>query len=441
MNVVVVLLLFALSLPVEVESIERRGLDEEKESQLSQFILLDSDEDQDEPPQHDSAGYLIGQNPLVSKEDYDDLDKEITEEDYEKLDKEIAEEDERDSQFYFLGEDGESKEGYEEFDEENEILMSRSQNGGLNFDEFDEEREEDDEYDTMENEYDTYDERDTIEYDKYGNQILNNSEDYEESDKEESQFYLLDSDENVQNNGVERDDLDKFDDLDEVIESDNDGTEGFKVFSIDDEEEKESSSSGNIGAFGGIGAFGSNGVGDIEYESASYDYEREEEMEEVEALESDIEDTMEEEKTERTVSVETKGVLLPDDTVEDTLNMFDEALCSKSTLMRTSLEDFVSTAALVDGETSLECASDAATLTTCTICNKCTNCYDKFLQLKKEQGGSCDEQSELFKYCGCDACQEEEKVLLACLCPNSAASNLGISLALASILLSILFLN
>mmetsp|Transcript_5633 Transcript_5633/g.6536 ORF Transcript_5633/g.6536 Transcript_5633/m.6536 type:complete len:198 (+) Transcript_5633:2-595(+) len=171
------------------------------------------------------------------------------------------------------------------------------------------------------------------------------------------------------------------------------------------------------------------------------DYEREEEMEEVEALESDIEDTMEEEKTERTVSVETKGVLLPDDTVEDTLNMFDEALCSKSTLMRTSLEDFVSTAALVDGETSLECASDAATLTTCTICNKCTNCYDKFLQLKKEQGGSCDEQSELFKYCGCDACQEEEKVLLACLCPNSAASNLGISLALASILLSILFLN
>merc|ERR1711935_17323 len=132
---------------------------------------------------------------------------------------------------------------------------------------------------------------------------------------------------------------------------------------------------------------------------------------------------------------------LPNNTVKDILSMFDEGLCSKSTLMRTSVEDFVGTAALVDGETSLGCASDAATLTTCIICNKCTNCNDKFYQLKKEQNGSCEEQSELFEYCGCDACQEEEKVLLACLCPNSAASNLGIWLALASILLSILFLN
>jgi len=64
---------------------------EESDEEESQLYLLDEKINQDmmmgnqdvEPPQRDSAGYIIGQNPLVSKEDYDDLDKEsIEEEDY-----------------------------------------------------------------------------------------------------------------------------------------------------------------------------------------------------------------------------------------------------------------------------------------------------------------------------------------------------------------------
>eukprot|EP00548_Thalassiothrix_antarctica_P019647 CAMPEP_0194193830 /NCGR_PEP_ID=MMETSP0154-20130528/75251_1 /TAXON_ID=1049557 /ORGANISM="Thalassiothrix antarctica, Strain L6-D1" /LENGTH=185 /DNA_ID=CAMNT_0038918203 /DNA_START=196 /DNA_END=750 /DNA_ORIENTATION=- len=98
------------------------------------------------------------------------------------------------------------------------------------------------------------------------------------------------------------------------------------------------------------------------------------------------------------------------------LSGFNEALCSNSTLFQTSMEDFVSTAALVGGETILKCASDAATLTTCIICNECTNCNEKFHQLKEDQNGSCDEQSELFRYCGCDACEKEVKAMLDCHC-------------------------
>jgi len=349
------------------------------------------------------------------------------------------------------------------------------------------------EYDTMENDEnwsnirgERDEELDRIENENYSDG-MEEMEDYEESDEEgESQFNFLDED------GESEEGYEEFDEENDIMMSrSQNGDINFDEFDEESEEydeydtmEKEYDTIENDESeivypddmYGNI----DNDNLDADYADATDakyykedDYEREEEMEEVEALESDIEDTMEEEETERTVSVETKGVLLPDGTVEDTLNMFDEALCSKSTLMRTSLEDFVSTAALVDGETSLECASDAATLTTCIICNKCTNCNDKFYQLKKEQNGSCDEQSELFKYCGCDACQEEEKVLLACLCPNlaasklaksaasnlgiplaltstnlaaaklanSAASNLGISLALTSILLSILFLN
>jgi len=122
-------------------------------------------------------------------------------------------------------------------------------------------------------------------------------------------------------------------------------------------------------------------------------------------------------------------------------NIFNEALCSDSTVFQTSMEGFVSTAALVDGETILKCASDAATLTTCILCNKCTNCNEKFHKLKDEHNGSCDEQSELFKYCGCDACVKEEKAMLDCHCSTSAASNLGIWAALAVLPLSISFLN
>jgi len=44
--------------------------------------------EQDEPLQYDSAGYIIGSNPLISKEEEDDMD------DLHKVDKEIAEEDE-----------------------------------------------------------------------------------------------------------------------------------------------------------------------------------------------------------------------------------------------------------------------------------------------------------------------------------------------------------
>lgn len=63
--------------------------DKESDEEESQLYLLDQKINQDimmgsqdvKPPQGNSAGYIIGPNLLVSKEEYNDLDKEIVKED------------------------------------------------------------------------------------------------------------------------------------------------------------------------------------------------------------------------------------------------------------------------------------------------------------------------------------------------------------------------
>jgi len=72
--------------------------DNEVDVEEDQFVLLEEEINEatmsrgqhsyEEEPQYDSAGYLIGHNPLVSGADYDDLDKEIAEEDAEVMSRE-----------------------------------------------------------------------------------------------------------------------------------------------------------------------------------------------------------------------------------------------------------------------------------------------------------------------------------------------------------------
>ena len=73
--------------------------------------------------------YLDGMEETEDSKDYENLDGE--------------------SRFFFLNKEGE-RSYYEELDEENEIMMSRSHNGDLNFD------EENEDYDTMENAMEKY---------------------------------------------------------------------------------------------------------------------------------------------------------------------------------------------------------------------------------------------------------------------------------------------
>jgi len=120
-------------------------------------------------------------------------------------------------------------------------------------------------------------------------------------------------------------------------------------------------------------------------------------------------------------------VKIPFPQIINNLITVDEGLCGDNTPMKTSLEEFVTTAALVDGESSTECALDAAALAICIKCNKCDNCNEKMAQLKKGQKGSCDEERELFRYCGCDACEEKEKAMFNCHCSSSNSSTESLS--------------
>jgi len=82
-------------------------------------------------PLYDSAGYLIGNNPLVSGADYDDLDKEIAEEDAEVMSREHEKfemNDEYDEESY-------EDEEYDEFDEESE----EDEESDEDYDDFDKE--------------------------------------------------------------------------------------------------------------------------------------------------------------------------------------------------------------------------------------------------------------------------------------------------------------
>jgi len=73
---------------------------------------------------------------------------------------------------------------------------------------------------------------DTTENNQYGNQIHNNNEDYEESDEEESQFYLLDEEIKPKVNTLFMGDLDK-----EIYKEEDAGDEEKSLFTLSDEED------------------------------------------------------------------------------------------------------------------------------------------------------------------------------------------------------------
>jgi len=123
-------------------------------------------------------------------------------------------------------------------------------------------------------------------------------------------------------------------------------------------------------------------------------------------------------------------------------DQINEVLCGDSTLMKVSVENIATITALVDGEMNSECALAAAALAICIKCNKCNNCGEKILQLDKGQKESCNEENELFKYCGCDVCQEQVQAMFDCQCSsaNSSAKKLSFWVILSAIPLMFLLI-
>jgi len=112
----------------------------------------------------------------------------------------------------------------------------------------------------------------------------------------------------------------------------------------------------------------------------------------------------------------------------------EEVLCGENSAVETLITEGV----LAAGEIDLECAKDAAAVSTCLVCNadECSVCSAKF-QLQTEDV-ACQKLEGFFGDCGCNTCKEKERALLNCQC--SSATNLGFWTVLAAIPLTISFL-
>jgi len=193
-------------------------------------------------PLYDSAGYLIGNNPLVSGADYDDLDKEIAEEDAEVMSREHekfemnAEYDEEYDEFDEQSEEDQEYDDYfDDFDkeidkekhEEDAEVMSREHEKFEMNAEYDEEYDEFDEQSEEDQEYDDY-------FDDFDKEIAkkNHEEDAEVMSREHEKFEMNDE---YDEESYEDEEYDEFD---EESEEDEESDEDYDDFDKEIAKEK-----------------------------------------------------------------------------------------------------------------------------------------------------------------------------------------------------------
>jgi len=112
------------------------------------------------------------------------------------------------------------------------------------------------------------------------------------------------------------------------------------------------------------------------------------------------------------------------------LGPFDQELCKSGSNLVSSMEAFVRTATLVDGETDQECVKESTALSFCLLCNKdqCSDCVAK-LQQQKVNATTCQESKDFFDDCGCNVCSGKETALLNCFCSGSSNNNVDPSIS------------